>query len=323
MRYRSVSELNDDARQLAQDLPSDIDLVAGIPRSGMLAAELLCLHLDVPMTDVAGLCEGTVFETGNRHDDSPSLDGVDTVLVMDDSVNSGAQMRETRRRLDGADLPFDVRYGAVYISTSGHEYVDYWSEVVPMPRVFEWNLMHHPTLKNACVDIDGVLCRDPTTEENDDGERYREFLSTVESKTIPNQRIGWLVTCRLEKYREETEAWLDEHGVEYDELVMMDLPDKETRQERGNHAEYKAEVYESTGATLFIESSERQAAKICDWTKKPVFCYGSNEMMQPGRIQRTYRKGNDYLSRLVENPVGFIATASKYLLSRGYHGLKR
>lgn len=323
MKYRSVSELNEDTRELAQELPAEIDLVAAIPRSGLLAAELLCLHLDVPITDVNGLCEGTVYDTGNRHDESPSFDDVDTVLVVDDSVRSGAQMTETRQRLDEADLPFDIRYAAVYITGHGHEYVDYWSEVIHPPRAFEWNLLHHPMLKNACIDIDGVLCRDPTRDENDDGERYREFVTCVEPKVIPNQRIGWLVTCRLEKYREETEAWLDEHGVEYDELVMMDLPDKETRQELGNHAGYKAEVYESTGADLFIESSERQAAKICDQTRKPVYCYDSNEMVQSGRIDRTYQKGNDYLSRLAENPIGFAATASKYVLTRSYHGIRR
>ncbi|SFG08830.1 orotate phosphoribosyltransferase [Halopelagius inordinatus] len=323
MNYRSVSQLNEDIRQLAQELPSDIDVVAAIPRSGLLAAELLCLRLDVPMTDINGLCEGTVYETGNRHDGSLALDDADTVLVIDDSVNSGTQMRETQQRLDEADLPFDIRYAAAYISAHGHEYVDYWSEVIEPPRVFEWNLMHHPILENACVDIDGILCRDPTREENDDGERYQEFLSRVEPRTIPNQKVGWLVTCRLEKYREETEAWLAKHGVEYDRLVMMDLPDKETRQELGNHAAYKTKVYESTGAELFIESSERQAAKICDETSKAVFCYDTNEMMQPGRLNYTYRKGSDYLSRLAENPAGFTARAGKYVLTRGYHGLKR
>lgn len=323
MKYRSVSELNEDTRELAQELPPEIDAVAAIPRSGLLAAELLCLHLDVPLTDVDGLCEGTVYDTGNRHDDSPTLDDADTVLVVDDSVRTGTQMTETRQRLDEADLPFDIRYAAVYITARGHEYVDYWCEVVEPPRVFEWNLLHHPMLKNACIDIDGVLCRDPTREENDDGERYRKFLSEVGPKIIPSQRVGWLVTCRLEKYREETEAWLDKHGVEYDELVMMDLPDKETRQERGNHAGYKAKVYESTGASLFIESSEQQAAKICEQTNKSVFCYDSNEMMQPGRLNYTYRKGTDYLSRLAENPVGFTAAASKYVLARSYHELKR
>ncbi len=31
-------------------------------------------------------------------------------------------------------------------------------------------------LENFCVDIDGILCRDPTREENDDGPKYRELI---------------------------------------------------------------------------------------------------------------------------------------------------
>lgn len=73
-----------------------------------------------------------------------------------------------------------------------------------MPRVFEWNVLHHPVLNDACVDIDGVLCRDPTPAENDDGRKYREFLSTVEPTIVPGQRIGHLVTSRLEQYRPKT-----------------------------------------------------------------------------------------------------------------------
>lgn len=323
MNYRSVSELNADARQLAQELPPVIDLVVGIPRSGLLAANILSLQLDVPMTDVDGLCEGEVFDTGDRYGGTPSFDDVDTALVVDDSVMSGSQMTETQRRLGAAELPFDVQYCAVYISPSGHEYVDYWCETVHPPRIFEWNLLHHPLLTNFCVDIDGILCRDPTREENDDGERYREFVSGVEPNIVPNQRIGWLVTCRLETYRPETEAWLDAHGIEYDNLVMMDYPDKETRQEFGNHAQYKADVYASTDSSLFIESDRRQAAEICRRTKEPVFCYETNEMVRPGQIGRAYSKGSKYLSQIRTDPVSFSTTASKYLLSRSYYWLQR
>jgi uncharacterized HAD superfamily protein len=31
-------------------------------------------------------------------------------------------------------------------------------------------------LKKACFDIDGVLCADPLPEQNDDGEKYINFL---------------------------------------------------------------------------------------------------------------------------------------------------
>ena len=74
----------------------------------------------------------------------------------------------------------------------GH--VDLYREVVEMPRVFEWNLMHGTVLANSCMDIDGVLCLDPTDEENDDGERYLRFLSETPALLLPTAPVGWLVT---------------------------------------------------------------------------------------------------------------------------------
>lgn len=319
MNYKSIADLNADTRRLAEGSLPDVDLVVGIPRSGLLAANLLCLHLNVPMTDVDRLCEGELMDTGARYEGSRSINDLDSVLVVDDSVNSGRQMTETRDRLEEQDLPFDVSYGAVYVSPQGHEYVDYWVEMVNPPRVFEWNLMHNPVLKISCVDIDGVLCRDPTSEENDDGERYREFLSTVEPNIVPDQRIGHLVTSRLEKYRPETEDWLDEHGIRYDNLVMMDLPSKEVRQERGNHARHKAKVYDSTDASLFIESEPRQAEEITRRTNRPVFCYETKEMLRPGRAKRTYRTARRIVSGIRENPVSFSVKAAKHLSYRSYN----
>lgn len=321
MNYKSVADLNEATHLFARELPIDVDLIVGIPRSGLLAANILCLHLDVPMTDVDRFCEGKLMDTGARHDQDRSIRDIDSVLVLDDSVKSGSQMTETQNRLDQLDLPFDISYGAIFVSPEGHQYVDYWGEAVPSPRVFEWNLMHHPVLQYSCVDIDGVLCRDPTPEENDDGERYREFLSDVPPNIVPNQQIGHLVTSRLEQYRPETEAWLEKHGIRYDTLTMMDLPSKEARQERGNHARYKAEVYESTDAPLFIESDPRQAAAITQRTGKPVFCYETKEMLQPGRVKQTYRTVERAAKKFKTDPLAFPSVAGRYLFFRCYHRL--
>lgn len=318
MNYRTVSDLSESVREWSMEFGDDIDLIVGIPRSGLLVANLMVLYRNLPMTDVVGLRDGRLIDTGYRHDiDLTAVSDVDRVLVVDDSVNTGREMRETRAQLERHDFPFEIEYGAVYASVDGHQYVDHWHEVVSQPRVFEWNIMHHPRLKNWCVDIDGVLCRDPTTEENDDGERYREFITTVDSRVVPSKEIGWLVTCRLEKYREETEAWLDAHGIEYDELVMMDHPSKEARQEAGNHAEYKAETYDSTGADLFIESSPQQAAEIAERTGKPVYCFESNRMVEPGRLPRTHNTVDTYLSRFVESPLSFSREAVGFVYDRG------
>lgn len=89
MEYKDFASLNVDTRQFAREVPSDIDLIVGIPRSGLLAANILSLYLDVLMTDVDGLCEGRIFDTGSRFDESWSFDTIDSVLVVDDSVNSG------------------------------------------------------------------------------------------------------------------------------------------------------------------------------------------------------------------------------------------
>ncbi|EMA64688.1 phosphoribosyltransferase family protein [Halorubrum lipolyticum] len=323
MNYKSVEDLNADARRLAASLPRDIDLVAGIPRSGLLAANLLCLHLDVPMVDIDGLCEGRLFDTGSRFDRRDSLDEFDSVLVVDDSVLTGGQMTETRDRLAQRDLPFDITYGAVYISPEGHRHVDYWGEVVRTPRIFEWNILHHTRLSDFCVDIDGVLCRDPTPAENDDGDDYREFLTTVEPNFVPKQRIGCLVTSRLERYRPETERWLAENGFRYDRLVMMDVPDMETRRKLGNYGQYKADVYESTDADLFIESDPKQAAEIRRRTNRPVFCYETNEMLNPGIVGRSQRRVTEGASAIRAEPVMGPARAAYQFSRRCYHRLLR
>jgi orotate phosphoribosyltransferase len=313
MNYRSIDDLSRDTTALARELPSDIDLVVGIPRSGLLAANLLCLQLNTRMTDVQGLRDRRLLSSGYRYGGKVSgFDDIQRVLVVDDSVKTGRQMRETKAELAEMDLPFDVEYAAIYVSSTGHRHVDYWGEVIHDDRFFEWNMMHHPILKLSCVDIDGVLCRDPTPEENDDGERYVEFLQTVEPSLVPTERIGWLVTSRLEKYRPETEAWLDRHDIHYDELVMMDHESAEERRAASDHSEYKARVYTETGAKLFIESNPRQATTIAELSKKPAFSYETNELVKPGTVASVQQKSSEYLTRFRETPVAFSLTASRY-----------
>lgn len=102
------------------------------------------------------------------------------------------------------------------------------------------------------MDIDGVLCVDPTPEENDDGPRYREFLLNAQPLFIPRTEVGTLVTSRLEKYRPETMAWLKKNHVKYDKLVMLDLPNKEARQRANCHASFKAKEYKLSTTYMLL-----------------------------------------------------------------------
>ncbi len=152
--------------------------------------------------------------------------------------------------------------------------VDVVFQECPCPRAFQWNILTHPAiLPNACVDIDGVVCEDPSEEENDDGKNYIEFLNKAKPRlSIPNNvRISCFVTSRLEKYRKYTENWLKKY-FDYGELVMLDLPSKEERLRLNAHASFKASVFSTRQELYFIESNLNQAIEIKNKTGKLVFC---------------------------------------------------
>lgn len=295
MEYRTVAQLDDAVVSWLAELPRDIDIVAGVPRSGLLVANLLALHLNVPMTDVAGLVEGRVIQSGARFNGSDSrlfLRKPRHVLVVDDSVCSGSAMAKTKAQLAAAGLPHRFTYAAVYMAPEARldAHVDLYREVVEMPRVFEWNLMHGTVLANSCVDIDGVLCLDPTDEENDDGERYARFLRDTPPLLLPTAPVAWLVTSRLEKYRKQTAEWLARHEVRYGGLRMMQYPDMAARRAAQAYARFKADIYIETGAWLFIESDAALASKIAALSGRSVFCTETREMLQPGDSASSARR---------------------------------
>lgn len=295
MEYRTVAQLDDAVVSWLADLPRDIDIVAGIPRSGLLVANLLALHLNVPMTDVAGLIEGRVIQSGARFkgaDPRQFLSKPRHVLVVDDSICSGSAMQKVKASLAAAALPHRVSYAAVYMAPEarldGH--VDLYREIVPMPRVFEWNLMHGTVLTNSCMDIDGVLCLDPTDEQNDDGPEYLTFLRDTPALLLPTAPVGWLVTSRLEKYRAQTVEWLARHKVQYGDLRMMQYPDMAARRAARAYARFKSEIYLETGAWLFIESDAALAVQIAQLSGRSVFCTETREMLAPGAAPSAARR---------------------------------
>lgn len=278
MHYRNVTDLNNIILRKLSILPRDFDLIVGIPRSGMLPANLLALYLNLPYTDIHSFVNGHIYQAGERSRFF-NLKDMKKILVVDDSVASGTAMDRSRQTLKDAEKKFEMKYCAVYMVPGKEKTVDYFFEIVPLPRFFQWNILNHTALEKACFDIDGVLSVDPDEEDNDDGERYVRFLLNATPLFIPGSRIGTIVTSRLEKYRKETEEWLLNHNIKYNELVMLDMPDMKARQKAGNHAEHKAKTYMSKPYLLFIESDVRQAAEINRISGKPVLCTENFQMI--------------------------------------------
>lgn len=284
MNYRSYAHLSEDIRRsLGRLHAGSFDLVVGIPRSGMVPAYIIGLYLNVGVTSLDGLLVNEPIKSGSTRRAKVDLgfaQNAQRILLVDDSISSGESLQKTLAKIP-EDLRARITTLAVYSSQPERSDIDVFLEYVPEPRVFEWNVFHRSLLGRAGVDIDGVLCRDPLAAENDDGERYIKFLQTTEPLILPSYRIHSLVTNRLEKYRPQTEEWLARHGVQYDHLVMVDLPSAADRQKQGGHATHKANYYLKSGLDFFIESDVRQAREIARIAQKPVYCVDTTQLYSP------------------------------------------
>lgn len=274
LSIRSVADL---ARAISDNLHridrSQFDVIVGIPRSGMIPASLLATHLQMPLADPAGFLRGIVHGRSGV-----AVPAGGRVLLVDDSVNKGRAMSKAAATIGrkAAKITRLAVYGPYQVEPAS--VVDIWFEACQGPRVFAWNMAKHIRLPRWGFDFDGVLCRDPTREENDDGPRYERFLAGAEPLFLPQRPIGHIVTGRLEKYRAPTEAWLRRHGVEFESLTMMPYASKAERMAVGGRGQWKAGVAKERGVELFIESDPKQAGIIAKAAGVPVWCTGTQAL---------------------------------------------
>lgn len=268
LSVRSVADLD---RTIVTNLHrldrSRFDVVVGIPRSGMLPATLIATYLQKPLADVEGYVRGYASGRSGARESAGQR-----VLLVDDSVNKGRAMREAAGRV--LTRASEVTRLAVFgpYQVPPEEVCDLYFEVVQGPRCFQWNMAKHIRLDRWGFDFDGVLCRDPTKEENDDGARYERFLDIAEPLFLPTRPIGHIITGRLEKYRKHTETWLRRQGIKFAGLHMMPYANKRERMEAGGRGQWKAEIFKLLGAEFFIESDPKQAGIIARLSGRPVWC---------------------------------------------------
>lgn len=285
IHYKSISDLNSSIIGNLHKFPHDVDLIVGIPRSGMLPANLLALYLNKPYTDIDSFLDGRIYGCGKRVITIETT-GNKKILVIDDSICSGNAIATVKDRIANAKLDnkFNFIYSAIFATIESKDKIDIYCEIVETPRFFQWNLFNHPPfLSQSFCDIDGVLCPNPPID--DDGDQYIKYIKNAPKLYIPAVEIDTLISCRLEKYRSITEEWLNKNDIRYKHLILLNLPTKEARQKWRKHGEYKGQLYKNSKAILFIESSLWEAQKIQRISRKPVFCIETFEMLNNSAIR--------------------------------------
>jgi uncharacterized HAD superfamily protein/adenine/guanine phosphoribosyltransferase-like PRPP-binding protein len=288
--YVSFAQLSSAIRARLYEIPADVDLIVGIPRSGMVPAYQIGLMLNRLVCDIDNfIADGAVSHGDTRKlgVTLTSLRQARHILLVDDSIATGSSMQKALARIRDCGYGGRISTCAAIVQPSQKTSVDVSFITMPQPRMFEWNAFHHACVENACFDLDGVLCVDPTAHDNDDGARYEKFIANAKPLFRPSVRIGHIVSARLEKYRALTENWLAAHNISYGQLHLVDLPSKAERIRLGAHCAHKIRVYRETNASMFYESDPGQAREIATGSGKPVLCIADMSMVMPGASNLT------------------------------------
>ena len=259
--FVTIDDLNRACQQILQKLDNTkISAVLGIPRSGVIPASIIACYLGVPLISFDETHETICLGNGARKLANPTGGAV---LVVDDTCVNGIQMTKSKPY-----CPSDSIFVAPFCTTKGKDFVDIFGETLEAPQHFlEWNFFSNEQfLKKSLFDMDGVLCEDVPSEIENDERAYKKHIKNVPAIQHRCPRVSpcmAIVTGRLEKYRKVTEQWLKKNDIKYGQLVMY----QGTKEERDNLftatvAKYKADFFEQSAATIFVESDPKQARKI-------------------------------------------------------------
>lgn len=289
--FLTYAKLHADIKKWSMALPTDLSMIVGVPRSGMLVATQLGLFRNLAVMTTpqfVGLLQSDAKEPALRRGYDQGWRAMMSrhVLVVDDTLRRGATMSQQKQLINAnveARHAMQVSYGALYAFPGNEKMVDYSYEAVPQRRLMEWNFLHSDVqMKKAALDFDGVLCEDWDGIEQDSDPAYEHAIINARPLHLPTAPIAAIVTGRLEKYRAITEAWLAKYNVKYGELIMHPAARASVRRagKPKTAAEIKAHIYKSDKFNLFVESHPKHAKRIAELTGKPVIATDTMTLFQ-------------------------------------------
>jgi hypothetical protein len=250
----------------------NINVIVGVPRSGMIVASLLSVYANLPLYSISdnNLIKLNAYSPYGGHRMSKLNTVCDNFLFVDDTAYAGTESRRLRN-IFGKDIKIAVAYSA----TRALPDVDYAANILEPPHFLEWHFFNSPLVSNSIFDIDGILCPNVPIDAAKQEDSYVNWISNVEPMTsrIPSTfKISKIVTGRLDTYRSITEKWLETYGVNYDDLIMFPADKKKERDEDHFNVVglFKGEIYAGSRESHFVESELSEATIIGKYTNKIV-----------------------------------------------------
>tara|TARA_Y100000296_G_scaffold85485_1_gene121543 strand:+ start:193 stop:1218 length:1026 start_codon:yes stop_codon:yes gene_type:complete len=277
-KFLTINDLIEDCKKHLIPKLGELDLkgIAGIPRSGVLPASLCALWLNIPLYTFNKKGKFSLSSAispfgGKRMQDHKETKG--KILVLDDTVYGGIAMRQVKKLIDDDS----VIYGSLYVHPASLYAVDVFGKELEPPHLLEWNFFNSSYIEDCLLDFDGILSPNVPYEKSQNEEDYIDYITNVKPfyHRIPRTyKCKGIVTARLEKYRDVTEAWLKTHEIKYGFLKMYPTEKSEARD--SNHiveaANFKSKVFTESGASFFVESEPAEAALMRSQVYRLVIC---------------------------------------------------
>jgi hypothetical protein len=231
VEWISTAKLAEDSIKLASMLPTDIDAIVAIPRSGMIPASIIACMLHLPLMTIV---DNQIVPCGHGHRlCDPNPQGQRLAFV-DDTLAGGSAYRHL---VDTGLLKHPDLFAVVYSSVPEGDHI--FVRHVPFPHLLEWNLFNSCYLPSIATDMDGVLCHNPP-------------YGTVPLYLPRRQAIKAVITARPAPQRFETMRWLESKCVQYERLYMW--PRDTMAEDQRELASWKAAMVRESGAEWYIES---------------------------------------------------------------------
>lgn len=270
LSYIKTTKLIEDTYLLLSILPSDIDLVVGSARSGLIPATTIACALHRPLYTVD---IHNISSCGNgwrlREFENTNIR---KILLVEDTVYNGTTINTCKNIINNKFPDSDIIRATVYCHGKSIYKTDYYAVELNGNHYLEWNLFNSAMIKDAIFDFDGILCEDILPSHDDDGLLYLNALKNANPKHLVRRiPIECIVTARMEKYRNITLTWLKQHNVNVKELIMGNWSSLSERTPK-KVINLKANIFVKSKLNLFVESCPIQAQAINELTGKHVLC---------------------------------------------------
>lgn len=253
----------------AKILPRDVDCIVGIPRLGIVTATMAASKM------------GKQLVTPDSFIKKKDIKGEDIelkfnrILLVDDAITRGNTIMKAKADIQYEYPNLEIILASPFVSPELEHIIKY-KLMVKKYMMFESDLADNPS-GDMGVDIDGVLCINPTGMDTISEENLEKFYLTASPLLIPTYKIKVIASSREEKYRAVTEKWLKDNHVMYDNLVLRD------KEKTG--VEVKVKAIKKYLPFVFLESQAEDARHIFKQTGCRVISL-ENKYMYGGKNDR-------------------------------------